>query len=97
MAFKEVLEEANAPGNLSFTILPIDLDKEAVDKARQGLYPGNFAADLTPDRLKRFFTEEELGFRLNKDIREMLIFSAPHNLVMDPPFTKFDFLNCPTS
>jgi len=44
-------------------------------------------------RLKRFFTKEEGGYRVRKEIREMVIF-APQNLIMDPPFTKLDILSC---
>ena len=63
------------------------------DKARQGVLPGNIAADVSPERLSRFFVREEHGYRVRKEIREMVIF-APQNLIMDPPFTKLDILSC---
>ena len=55
--------------------------------------PRNIAADVSPERLRRFFVQEERGYRVRKEIREMVIF-APQNLIMDPPFTKLDILIC---
>ena len=62
--------------------------------ARVGLYPESIAADVSPDRLKRYFVKEESGrYRVKKLIRETLIF-APQNVIKDPPFTKLDLLSC---
>ena len=47
-----------------------------------------------PERLARYFSEEEGGYRVNKEIREMVVF-APHNIISDPPFTKLDLLPQP--
>ena len=74
-------------------IFATDLDRDAIDKARQGFFPDNIAADVSPERLSRFFAKEEHGYRVRKEIREMVIF-APQNLIMDPPFTKLDILSC---
>jgi two-component system, chemotaxis family, CheB/CheR fusion protein len=57
------------------------------------VFPENIAADVSPERLSRFFIKQEHGYRMSKEIREMVIF-APQNLIMDPPFTKLDFLSC---
>ena len=93
MAFREATDRLSAPGRFSLQIFATDLDKNAIDRARQGLYPAAVSADLTRERLSRFFVAEERGYRVNKEIREMVIF-APQNLVMDPPFTKLDLLTC---
>ena len=74
-------------------IFATDLDRQAIEIARKGLYPKGIAADLRPDRLARFFVEENHGYRIAKEIREMVIF-APHDLISDPPFTKLDVLSC---
>ena len=87
--------EAQARKNFTLQIFATDLDKDAIDKARQALYPENIAADVSPERLSRFFTKEERGYRVRKEIREMVIF-APQNLIMDPPFTKLDILAAAT-
>jgi two-component system, chemotaxis family, CheB/CheR fusion protein len=70
-----------------------DIDERAIESARAGAYPGNIAADVTPERLKRFFVKDGEVFRVRKDIREMAVF-APQNAVKDPPFTKLDLLCC---
>ncbi|WP_300455892.1 CheR family methyltransferase [Desulfobacula sp.] len=74
-------------------IFATDIDEEAINIARSGLYPLSISADVNPERLKRFFTREENHFRVKKTIREMLVF-APQNLIKDPPFTKLDVLSC---
>ncbi|HTZ18560.1 MAG TPA: CheR family methyltransferase [Dissulfurispiraceae bacterium] len=74
-------------------IFATDIDKEAIEKARQGIYPANIAADLSRDRLERFFARQDSRYQINKNIREMVIF-APHNVTMDPPFTKLDLICC---
>ncbi len=93
MVFREAVAQARPAGNFALQIFATDLDRDAIDQARQGLFPDNLAADVSPARLKRFFVREEQGYRVRKEIREMVIF-APQNLVMDPPFTKLDFLSC---
>jgi chemotaxis methyl-accepting protein methylase len=93
IVFKEAIEETKPKGKFTVQIFATDLDKDAIEKARTGIFPANIAADITEARLKRFFTKEERGYRVRKEIREMVIF-APQNLIMDPPFTKLDVLCC---
>lgn len=93
MLFKEAVELARPKGNFSLQIFATDLDRDAIDKARQGFFPENIADDVSEERLKRFFTKEDRGYRVCKEIREMVIF-APQNLIHDPPFTKLDLLCC---
>ena len=93
IVLKEAVEELKAKGRFSIQIFATDLDRDAIDKARMGVFPANISADVSEERLKRFFTKEERGYRVRKEIREMVIF-APQNLIMDPPFTKLDILSC---
>jgi len=93
IVFKEALEEVKPRGKFSIQIFATDLDRDAIEKARSGNFSANIAADISEARLKRFFTREEHGYRVRKEIREMVIF-APQNLIMDPPFTKLDILSC---
>ncbi len=74
-------------------IFATDLDPQAIETARTGVYPAGIAVDIRPDRLARFFLKENQGYRIAKEIRDMVIF-APHNVLSDPPFTKLDFLSC---
>jgi two-component system, chemotaxis family, CheB/CheR fusion protein len=58
-----------------------------------GLYPGDIRTDVNAERLKRFFESENGGYRVRKEIRDLLVF-APHNLLGDPPFSRLDMLSC---
>ncbi|HWR90775.1 MAG TPA: chemotaxis protein CheB, partial [Desulfobacterales bacterium] len=93
MVFKEALEQAKPSRNFSLQVFATDLDRDAIDRARAGDYPANIAADVSPERLRRFFVQDEHGYRMGKEIRETVVF-APQNVIMDPPFTKLDLLVC---
>ncbi len=94
IAFREALEQLNPPKTYSLQIFATDLDPDAITKARLGFYPENITADVTPERLHRFFIHEDSGgYRIGKEIREMVTF-APQNVILDPPFTKLDLLIC---
>jgi len=93
MAFREVVDKQKQSQRYSLQIFATDLDPDAIEKARQGYYPANIAADLSPERLTRFFVDDGAGYRINKDIRAMVVF-APQNVIMDPPFTRLDILTC---
>ncbi|NTV13903.1 MAG: chemotaxis protein CheB [Desulfobulbaceae bacterium] len=94
IAFKEALDLSKPSENYTLQIFATDLDKDAIDQARQGVYPApKVVADLSPERLHRFFIKEETGYRVCKEIREMVTF-ATQNIIMHPPFTKLDILIC---
>ena len=93
MAFKEAIDLIEPPRAPTLQIFATDLDKQAIERARQGIYPANIAADVSPERLRRFFVQDDRGFRVNKEIRESVVF-APQNIIMDPPFTRLDILSC---
>ncbi len=93
MVFREVLDEMTPACHAKLQIFATDLDRDAVEKARLGFFPTNIAADVSEERLQRFFIREEGGYRVKSEIREMVIF-APQNLIVDPPFTKLDLLSC---
>ncbi|MBF8283299.1 MAG: cheBR, partial [Anaerolineales bacterium] len=91
--FKETLEELKPAKNITLKIFATDLDQHAIEKAREGVFPANIAADVSAKRLDRFFVKVERGYQVAKSIRETVIF-APQNIIMDPPFTKLDLLSC---
>jgi two-component system, chemotaxis family, CheB/CheR fusion protein len=93
IAFKEALASVRPEGSCSLQIFATDIDKDAVDRARQGVYPPNIESDVPAERLQRFFAPEENGYRVRPEIREMVVF-AQQNAIMDPPFTKLDLLCC---
>ncbi|MCX7004380.1 MAG: PAS domain-containing protein, partial [bacterium] len=76
-------------------VFATDIDSQAITVARAGLYPASIAADLSPERLARFFAAEPGGsaYRIHKGIRDLLIFSE-QNVIKDPPFSKLDLISC---
>ncbi|MHB1461785.1 MAG: chemotaxis protein CheB [Armatimonadota bacterium] len=93
MVFKEAVDQTTPSGRCTLKIFATDLDKDAIERARQGLYPQSIAADVSPERISRFFTEDQGQYRVNAEIREMVIF-APQNVVKDPPFTRMNIVTC---
>jgi len=74
-------------------IFATDIDEDAIAVAREGLYTDSIAADVSPERLQRFFTSEQGHYRVKKELRDLVLF-AVHNLLRDPPFSKLDLLTC---
>ncbi|MEI8189060.1 MAG: chemotaxis protein CheB [candidate division NC10 bacterium] len=93
IVFKEALEQLKPTQHRILQIFATDLARDAIAKARTGVFPANIAVDVSPERLNRFFVQFERGYQVSKPIRETVIF-APQNLVMDPPFTKLDLVSC---
>lgn len=74
-------------------IFASDLHKRSLERGREGLYSGDIDADISQERLKRFFQKENGGYRIQKEIRDLVVFS-PHNLLADPPFSRMDLITC---
>jgi two-component system CheB/CheR fusion protein len=75
-------------------IFATDVDADAVAVARHGLYSDSIAADVSAERLARFFAKvDEHTYQVNKQVRETITF-AIQNLISDPPFTKLDLISC---
>ena len=76
-------------------IFATDIDGQAIATARSGVYPASIAADVTPERLARYFSPEHDGgaYRIHKAIRDMLVFSE-QDVIKDPPFSKLDVISC---
>jgi len=81
--------------NFKVQVFATDIDPEAINKARAGVYPTSIAADIPPQRLARFFTQDPDAdaYRINKGIRDILIFSE-QDVIQDPPFSKLDLISC---
>ncbi len=91
--FKEAYEKLQQRKNFSLQIFATDIDTDAIDIARKGVFKANIVSDVSTERVDRFFTKNETGYYIKNSIREMVVF-APHDLIKDPPFTKLDFLLC---
>ena len=70
-----------------------DLDDQAISVAREGVYPLTISADVSEERLSRFFTRERSGYRVRRAVRELVLF-APHDVLKDSPFSRLDLLSC---
>lgn len=94
IAFREVLDNLDhGKQNINLQIFATDLDDDAIVEARKGIYPLSISADVSPERLNRFFRFVGNQYFVNKSIREMVVF-ANQNLIKDPPFTRIDLLTC---
>ena len=91
MAFVETAEKL--PQGRKLQVFATDLNESSLEKARQGLYSKTLVADLSPERLRRFFVEDGGGFRVAKLLREMVVF-ARQNVISDPPFSRVDIITC---
>jgi two-component system CheB/CheR fusion protein len=74
-------------------IFATDLDDHAIHVARQALYPPTIAADVSPERLRRFFTQVERGYCIRREVRDSVLF-AMHDVLGDSPFSRIDLVSC---
>ncbi|NEX22973.1 PAS domain-containing protein [Thiorhodococcus mannitoliphagus] len=76
-------------------IFATDVDAQAIAQARAGIYPASISADISPERLGRYFTlDQNAGtYRIQKSIRDLLVFSE-QDLIRDPPFSRLDLISC---
>jgi two-component system CheB/CheR fusion protein len=86
---------AETKENFNLHVFATDIDHRAIETARASIYPAGIAADISPERLDRFFTREPDGnsFRIQKSIRDRLVFSE-QDVIKDPPFSKLDLISC---
>jgi PAS domain S-box-containing protein len=87
---EQTLHAIDAP---KIQIFATDIDEEAIAHAREGIYTINDAVDVSPERLRRFFNKEGDGYRIRRELREMVLF-ALHNFIKDPPFSHLDLVSC---
>jgi two-component system CheB/CheR fusion protein len=90
---KEYME--NLKQSFKIQIFATDIDERNIKFARRGMYPASISADVSQERLKRFFTynSKDDTYRINKDIRDIIIFSE-QDVIKDPPFSKIDMITC---
>src|SRR5262249_42715873 len=74
-------------------IFASDIDDRAIVLAREARYPETIALDVSPARIRQFFTREGEYYQIKKQIREMVLF-ATHNVLRDPPFSRLDLVSC---
>ena len=91
MLFREAI--AAAGKTIKLQVFASDIDADAVAQAREGLYPASIAADVSPERLARFFVKEDRGYRISPDLRGDVVFTV-QDVLADPPFSRLDFVSC---
>jgi two-component system CheB/CheR fusion protein len=91
MLLLEQAERQESPPQIQ--VFASDLHTRALEKAREGLYAADITKDVSPERLKRFFQQENGGYRIRKEVRDLVVF-ASHNLLSDPPFSRLDLICC---
>jgi two-component system, chemotaxis family, CheB/CheR fusion protein len=84
---------ANSESSRSIQIFATDISETAIDQARAGIYPENIAADVSAERLRRFFNKTDGGYRVTQAVRELCVF-ARQDITRDPPFSKLDLILC---
>lgn len=89
--FKEYAELHDLQNEIK--IFATDVDKDAIEYASAAVYPESIVAEVSAERLQKFFIKKGQNYYIAKEIREMVIF-ATHNLIKDPPFSKVDFISC---
>src|SRR5262249_40659524 len=74
-------------------VFATDLDEDAISAAREGIYPDAIEADVSEERLRRFFVKEHRGYRVRRELRETVLF-AVHDVLKDSPFSRLDLISC---
>ncbi len=89
-----LIEEMHATGKTCrLQVFASDVDTEALEAARAGVYPEGIAAHVPPERLARFFVKQDHHYRASKELRETVTF-AQQSLISDPPFSRLDLISC---
>ena len=91
MLFREEITAAKR--EIKLQIFASDVDADAVATAREGLYPETIAAEVSPERLARFFSKDDHGYRILPELRATIVF-AVQDVLTDPPFSRLDLVSC---
>ncbi|MCL7939741.1 PAS domain-containing protein [Halomonas sp. ATCH28] len=93
MLFTETLDKLPRPHDVTLQIFASDLSPDAIATARLGHYPADISSSVSAERLARFFSVHGEGYKINRDIRDLVLF-AQQDVVLDPPFTHLDLISC---
>jgi two-component system, chemotaxis family, CheB/CheR fusion protein len=86
-------EAARRRRTVPIQIFGTDLDEGALGTAREARYPASIEADVSEERLNRWFTREGPHYRIKKEVRDCVLF-ATHSVLKDPPFMHLDLISC---
>jgi two-component system CheB/CheR fusion protein len=91
-----MLLSEHGPSHGKFPLIQVfatDVDASAIETARAGVYAGSIVADVSPERLSRFFMKPGGRYQVSKELRQKVVF-AIHNILSDPPFSGMDLISC---
>lgn len=91
MLFREAIGAAKR--NIKLQMFASDVDPDAVARAREGLYPETIKAEVSAERLQRFFSRHEHGYRVLPELRSAVVFTV-QDVLTDPPFSRLDLVSC---
>ncbi len=91
MLFREAISAAKS--NVKLQVFASDIDSDAIASAREGFYPEAIEAEVSPDRLARFFSKEDHGYRVSPELRASVVFTV-QDVLADPPFSRLDLVSC---
>jgi two-component system CheB/CheR fusion protein len=91
MLLHEYAAQLDAPPSL--LVFATDISEDAIQAAREAAYPETISADVSPERLRRFFAYDNGCYRVRKELRETVLFAA-HDLLKDSPFSRLDLVTC---
>jgi len=74
-------------------VFATDIDERGLEMARKGRYPESIAQNVSPERMERFFTKQDGAYQVNRELREICLFSN-HSFIKDPPFSRLDLISC---
>ena len=87
----EIMGQTKKRGQVQ--IFATDVDEASIESSRKGIFNKNIAVDISQKRLDEYFTKVDDSYKINKDIRGMIIF-AQHDIIKDPPFNAIDLISC---
>ncbi|MDH2240763.1 PAS domain S-box protein [Pseudomonas sp. GD03909] len=93
MLLADQAELCGARGDILPQVFATDIDDRALETARAGVYPEAIVTDVPPARLRQYFIKEQNHYRMQKELRERILF-ARHNILRDPPFSRLDLISC---
>jgi two-component system CheB/CheR fusion protein len=91
MLFREEISAANL--GIKLQVFASDVDPDAIASAREGLYPASIEADVSAERIARFFSKEEHNYRVSPELRATVVFTV-QDVLADPPFSRLDLVSC---
>lgn len=91
IALLEFLSDKKA--HIPIQLFGTDLGQGGIEKARAAVYPESIVADVSPERLRRFFAKVGGGYQISKTVRDLCVF-ARQNLLQDPPLSRMDLISC---